>query len=65
MKELGQKLQPGGAAVIGLVRQANLEKLLPQIKIQGEVIQSSLGGDADEALRAALDAAGTSSEAPA
>ena len=57
MKELGEKLHPGGAAVIALVRQANLEKLLPEVKIKGEVIQSSLTGDADQALRDALASA--------
>lgn len=59
MKELGTKLQPGGAAVIGLVRQANLEKILAEVKIPGEVIQTSLGGDEENALREALANAGT------
>ena len=57
MKDLGQRLQPGGAAVIALVRQANLEKLLPEVKIPGEVIQTSLSNESEEALRDALSAA--------
>jgi uncharacterized membrane protein len=58
MKELGTKLEDGGAAVIVLFRQANAEKMLAQIKIPGEVIQSSLGDDAEQALRDALEKAG-------
>lgn len=57
MRELGAKLQPGGAAVIALVRDANLEKLLREVKIPGEVIQTSLSGESEEALREALAAA--------
>jgi uncharacterized membrane protein len=59
MKELGAKLQPGGAAVIALVRSANMEKLLAEVRVPGEVIQTSLGGDAEQALRDALATAGT------
>jgi len=47
MKDLGEKLQPGGAAVIALVRQANTEKVLAGIKIPGEIIQTSLTSDSD------------------
>jgi uncharacterized membrane protein len=54
MKELGQKLEPGGAAVIGLVRSANMEKILEEVKIPGEVIQTSLTEDAEQPLRDAL-----------
>src|SRR3954469_15922363 len=56
MKDLGEHLQPGGAAVIALVRSANMEKILPNIQIHGEVIQTSLGGDTEAALNAALAA---------
>src|SRR3982751_6306251 len=56
MKDLGAKLQPGGAAVIGLVRSANMEKILAEVKIPGEVVQTSLTGDAEQALRDALAA---------
>ena len=58
MKELGTKLQPGGAAVIGLVRQANIEKILAEVKVPGEVIQTSLGSEQEQALRDALAKAG-------
>src|SRR4029453_17683954 len=39
IKQLGTHLQPGGAAVIALVRQANMEKVLADLKIPGELIQ--------------------------
>jgi uncharacterized membrane protein len=58
MKTLGEKLEPGGAAVIALIRQANADKLLAEVKIPGEVIQTSLSTDSEEALREALAAAG-------
>jgi uncharacterized membrane protein len=58
MKDLGEKLQPGGAAVIALVRQANMEKILAEVKIPGEVIQTSLSSEGEEALRDALARAG-------
>src|SRR4051794_27524643 len=54
MKDLGTKLQPGGAALIGLVRQANMEKILADVKIPGEVIQTSLNSEQEQALRDAL-----------
>jgi uncharacterized membrane protein len=58
VKELGERLQPGGAAVVALVREANMDKLLSDVKIPGEIIQTSLSGDSEEALRDALAAAG-------
>lgn len=58
MKELGEKLEPGGAAVIGLVRSMNEEKLLTEIKIPGELIQTSLSSEAEQPLREALSRAG-------
>jgi uncharacterized membrane protein len=54
MKEMGTKLQPGGAAVIVLVRNVNAEKVLAEVKIPGEIIQTSLGEDGEQALRDAL-----------
>jgi uncharacterized membrane protein len=57
MKDLGEKLQPGGAAVIALVRQANTEKMLADVKVRGEIIQTSLSNESEEALREALAAA--------
>jgi uncharacterized membrane protein len=59
MKTLGEKLEPGGAAIIGLVRDANAERVLSEVKIPGEVIQTSLSSEGEEALREALAAAGT------
>jgi uncharacterized membrane protein len=58
MKTLGEKLPAGGAAVIALVRDANKDRILAEIKIPGEVIQSSLSAEGEEALRDALAAAG-------
>jgi uncharacterized membrane protein len=58
MKELGTRLQPGGAAVIALVRSANVEKVLSEVKIPGEVIQTSLDSESEEALKTALANAG-------
>jgi uncharacterized membrane protein len=58
MKELGTKLEPGSAAVLALVRSVNLDKMLSEVKIPGEVIQTSLSGDAEQSLRDALATAG-------
>src|SRR5918997_1029600 len=57
LKELGAKLPEGGAALILLVRDVTADKVLPEIKIPGEVIQTSLSNDDEAALQAALDAA--------
>jgi uncharacterized membrane protein len=57
MKDLGAKLQPGGAAIIVLVRKMNVEKILSEISVPGEVVQTSLGNDDEGALRHALAAA--------
>ena len=58
MKELGTKLQAGGAAVIVLFRDVNAEKLLAEVKIPGDVIQTSLSTEGEQALRDALAGAG-------
>jgi uncharacterized membrane protein len=58
MKDLGAKLEPGGAALILLVRQMNADKLISEVSIPGEVIQTSLDNDSEEALRGALAHAG-------
>jgi uncharacterized membrane protein len=57
MKDLGAKLQPGGAALIVLVRTMNVEKILSEISVPGEIVQTSLGNDDEGALRHALAAA--------
>jgi uncharacterized membrane protein len=56
MKNLGQKLPEGGAAVFVLVREATRDKVLPEIsKYGGHVIQSSLSNEQEAALQEALD----------
>ena len=55
MKELGDKLEPGGAAVFVLVRESTPDKVLPRIsQYGGEVIHSSLSEHAEETLQEAL-----------
>jgi uncharacterized membrane protein len=58
MKKLGTELAPGKAAVVILVRKVSADKILPEIKIPGTIIQTSLGTEAEEHLREALDNAG-------
>jgi uncharacterized membrane protein len=59
MKELGDKLQPGTAAIFVLVREATRDKVVPEIsKYGGHVIQSSLSNEQETALQEALDARG-------
>ena len=59
MKELGDKLPQGGAAVFVLVREATADKVVPEVaKFGGHVIQSSLSNDQEAALQAALDRRG-------
>ena len=59
MKELGEKLPPGGAALIVLVRRVTPDKVLPQIQqYGGEVIQTSLDDDSEERLREVLEGTG-------
>jgi uncharacterized membrane protein len=55
MKELGEKLQPGGAALFVLVRSSTPDKVLPRIsQYGGDVIHSSLSTEAEETLQEAL-----------
>jgi uncharacterized membrane protein len=55
MKELGEKLQPGGAALFVLVRQSTPDKVLPRVsQYGGEVIHSSLDTETEEMLQEAL-----------
>jgi uncharacterized membrane protein len=58
MKGLADRLPSGGAAVIVLIRQVNAEKVLAEVKVPGEVIQTSLSDDGEQALRDALAKAG-------
>ena len=58
MKELGEQLTPGSAAVIALVRRVTMDKVLEGIQIPGHVIQTSLDNEAEQRLSEALAAAG-------
>jgi uncharacterized membrane protein len=59
MKELGDKLPQGSAAVFVLVREATTDKVVPEIsKFGGHVIQSSLSNEQETALQDALDRRG-------
>jgi uncharacterized membrane protein len=59
MKRLGEELEPGKAAVIVLVRNVSADKVLPQIRVPGTVIQTSLSNEDEQGLQDALDAART------
>ena len=55
MKELGEQLTPGSAAVIALVRRVTMDKVLERVApYGGDVVQTSLSQDAEDHLRAAL-----------
>ena len=57
MKRLGSELEPGKAALIVLVRKMSADKILPEIKVPGTVIQTSLSNEDETALQEALDGA--------
>jgi uncharacterized membrane protein len=57
MKRLGEELAPGKAALILLVRKVSFDKILPEIKVPGTVIQTSLSNEDEQALQEALDGA--------
>jgi uncharacterized membrane protein len=57
LKELGEKLEPGMAAVIVLVRRSTPDKVIPAVsEYGGTVLQSSLDNEAEARLREALGA---------
>ena len=58
MKDLGANLEPGSAAVVALVRKITADKVLPNLKHQGTVIQTSLDEERENALKEALGSAG-------
>ena len=60
MKELGDKVEPGHAAVLLLVRKVSLDKILPKVQIEGTIIQTSLNDAQEQELADALSAAGRS-----
>ncbi len=56
MKQLGDKLEDGNAAVFVLVREATADKVVPEIsKFGGHVVQTSLSNEQEEQLQEALD----------
>jgi uncharacterized membrane protein len=62
MKELGQSLPDGGAALFVLVRQVTPDKVIPRIsEYGGKVLQTSLSNESEQRLQEALDAAGSAS----
>lgn len=63
LKELGAELKEGNVAVVALVRNVNLDKLLTEVKIPGTIIRSSLDNETEQAISAALARAGTGAPA--
>ena len=59
VKELGEHLEPGRAALIFLATEVDPEKVLPEIKEQGHLIQTSLGAEVEGQLATALESAKT------
>jgi uncharacterized membrane protein len=59
LKELGEELEPGSAAVMFLVRQVSMDKVLPKIQIEGRIIRTSLDDAQEEQLAEALATAGS------
>ena len=58
MRELGQRLKPGTAAVFVLARKFNTEKVverLAEFTAKGHILQTSLSHDDEATLRAALE----------
>lgn len=57
MREVGERLQPGTAAVFLLVAKSTPDKLLPELAgFGGHVIQTSLSDEAEQHLREATEA---------
>ena len=55
MKELGNRIEPGGAALIALGSTEARDKLLERVRpYGGDIIQTSLSTEEEERLRAAL-----------
>jgi len=56
MKQIGEQLEPGKAAVFALTSQGNLDKVLPEIgKFHGTLLQSSLTSEAEQQLRDVIE----------
>lgn len=56
VKELSESLEPGRSALIFLATEFDPEKVLPEIKERGHLIRTSLSGEVEEQLAAALAA---------
>lgn len=68
MREVGQKVTPGGSAVFLLVREMTADKVLERIKDfhkRGRVIQTSLSNEDENRLREALSDSNAAIAAPA
>jgi uncharacterized membrane protein len=60
MKELGQSLPDGGAALFVLVRRVTADKVIPRIdQYGGKILRSSLSNESEQRLQEALDAGAT------
>jgi uncharacterized membrane protein len=59
MKELGTELTPGNAALVALVRNANMDKILEDVQIPGTILRTSLTDESETRLREALEQAGS------
>ncbi|MEV6211243.1 DUF1269 domain-containing protein [Kitasatospora sp. NPDC051914] len=60
MRQVGQKMEPGSAAVFMLVRSATADKVVPALgQYGGEILQTSLSAEQEEHLLEALKAAKT------
>jgi uncharacterized membrane protein len=59
VEELREKLTPGTAALVLLVRDIKLERVLPRIEQPGHVVRTSLSEGVEAQLEAALQAAGS------
>ncbi|MET7702971.1 DUF1269 domain-containing protein [Streptomyces sp. NPDC005485] len=58
MKDLSQNLRPGAAALFLLVKQAAGDKVIPQLAAYGgQLVQTSLSQEQEDALREAIAAA--------
>jgi uncharacterized membrane protein len=54
VKELGEKLEPGAAALIVLVRDIEPDRVLPKLREPGHVITTTLSPEVEAQLEAAL-----------
>ncbi|MFJ5232433.1 DUF1269 domain-containing protein [Kitasatospora sp. NPDC088391] len=62
MRQVGQKMAPGSAAVFALVRSATQDKVIPAVaQFGGELIQTSLSHEEEEHLREIAKAANPAS----